>query len=96
MVNGNSESGNTLYCTKCRKEIPNGFKFCTSCGTPLVKNRGLQIDGDQIASHDDICPKCGYKLAPQSRFCTNCGNRISTLRLVSRCPHCGTDAKPGQ
>ncbi|WP_370005464.1 zinc ribbon domain-containing protein [Methanothermobacter sp. KEPCO 2] len=98
MVNENSESGNTLYCTKCRKEIPNGFKFCTNCGTLIVKNRGLHIDGEQITSHDDIkiCPECGYKLAPQSRFCTNCGKRISTLRVVSRCPHCGKDAKPGQ
>lgn len=98
MVNENSESGNTLYCMKCRKEIPNGFKFCTNCGTPIVKNSGLHIDGEQITLHDDIkiCPECGHNLAPQSRFCTNCGNRISTLRVVSRCPHCGKDAKPGQ
>jgi len=98
MVNENSESGNALYCTECGEKILDGFKFCTSCGAPLVKNGGLNIDRDQIASHDDIkiCPECGHRLTPQSRFCTNCGNRISTLRVASRCPHCGTDAKAGQ
>ncbi|ADL58454.1 conserved hypothetical protein [Methanothermobacter marburgensis str. Marburg] len=98
MANGNSESSNTLYCMECREKIPDGFKFCTSCGAPVVKNRGLHIEGEQIASHDNIkiCPECGYKLTLQSRFCTNCGNRIGTLMVASSCPHCGTDAKPGQ
>lgn len=24
-----------MFCRNCGKEIPNGFRFCAECGTPI-------------------------------------------------------------
>jgi len=33
---GGSKHGLIPFCTKCGKQIPENFKFCTSCGTPVA------------------------------------------------------------
>lgn len=53
-----------MICTKCKKEIPEGMKFCPSCGEPVSK---LQY-----------CPKCGSKLKEGLHFCPKCGNDLRT------------------
>jgi adenylate cyclase len=47
-------------CPACGSENPAGFRFCGSCGSPLVTN----------------CPNCGAETPPGFRFCGTCGHPL--------------------
>ncbi|HEV3123128.1 MAG TPA: adenylate/guanylate cyclase domain-containing protein [Candidatus Dormibacteraeota bacterium] len=46
-----------MNCPGCRAEIPNGAKFCPSCGLRVSRT----------------CPNCGAVPAAEHRFCLECG-----------------------
>lgn len=53
----------TMICTKCGNEIPDGAKFCPSCGAV-----------SQAAPEKKLyCEKCGLELMNGAKFCSVCG-----------------------
>lgn len=51
-------------CPNCKAEVADGVKFCTKCGTAIVKEEKIQ------------CPKCSSMLAAGVKFCTVCGTSL--------------------
>ncbi|MGH9167493.1 MAG: adenylate/guanylate cyclase domain-containing protein [Acidimicrobiia bacterium] len=47
-------------CPACGSDNPAGFRFCGSCGSPLVA----------------ACPNCGAETPPGFRFCGACGRSL--------------------
>ena len=47
-------------CPHCHAQVPQGAKFCSSCGAKLVNN----------------CPECGAAVTPGSKFCSQCGKAL--------------------
>jgi len=44
-------------CRQCEQDLPQGFAFCTRCGTPVGQN----------------CAHCGFANPGDARFCGGCG-----------------------
>jgi membrane protease subunit (stomatin/prohibitin family) len=53
----------TIPCPKCQTPIPEGSKFCGSCGSALPSGAA--------------CPKCQAAVAPGAKFCGNCGQSMA-------------------
>jgi len=51
-------------CRKCKSEIEDSAKFCSSCGAPAK---------DPIEKTKDACPDCGAEVKPYAKFCRICG-----------------------
>ena len=49
-----------MNCAGCGTINPDGAKFCSACGTPLVRR----------------CPVCNAEVAPIARFCHECGTAL--------------------
>ena len=58
---------NTILCSNCGTENPDNFKFCSSCGSELIKKIELQVK---------TCPQCNSVFETESAFCGNCGTRL--------------------
>ncbi len=59
-----------MRCSACGSENEEEFRFCGTCGTPLVKPRRVQPDTLP-------CPQCGYANEGNSKFCQECGTKIA-------------------
>lgn len=55
-----------MICTKCNNEIPDGAKFCTSCGAPVSAQA-------PESEKRYFCEKCGLELSRGAKFCSVCG-----------------------
>ncbi len=65
-----------VFCMNCGKQLPNGAKFCDSCGTATGQvsnqtNRQFEYDGtihkcpncgDIIDAYESVCEACGYEI----------------------------------
>lgn len=47
----------TLLCHSCGASLPDGARFCSTCGSPLAKP----------------CASCGAEVPSDAKFCLNCG-----------------------
>lgn len=54
-----------MICTKCNNEIPDGAKFCPSCGAVAASA--------PESEKKFYCEKCGLELMKGARFCSVCG-----------------------
>lgn len=70
---------------KCGASVPQGAKFCPSCGAPqgttcpkcgAALPPGAKFCQSCGASLQAACPKCGAKLEPGAKFCPSCGSPI--------------------
>lgn len=68
-----------IQCAQCHAELPDGAKFCFSCGAKV----------EVLAENEMICPKCGQK-TPKGKFCMQCGQK-----LINVCPNCGKEVPEG-
>lgn len=68
-----------MNCSKCNKDLKEGAKFCTSCGTPVAE---VRIEA-QSAPAGSSCTKCGVALKSGAKFCTSCGTPITHSSAVS-------------
>lgn len=57
-----------MYCPHCKKEMPDGMKFCGSCGSPLTE----EPTGPQMS-----CPSCGRTYPAGTTFCGICGTALA-------------------
>jgi membrane protease subunit (stomatin/prohibitin family) len=72
-------------CVKCGVSVPQGSKFCPSCGAPQQAScpkcgatlpQGAKFCPSCGAAIQAACQKCGAKLEPGAKFCPNCGNPV--------------------
>ena len=66
-------------CPKCGAELPDGAKFCLSCGEKIQRDDGTVV-----------CPNCG-KTVPKGKFCFECGYKFAE----NVCPKCGAKLPEG-
>lgn len=79
-----------ITCPTCKVQLPEGAKFCASCGNKIQEgvecpNCKAQLPagakfcmscGTKI-DQEVLCPGCQTKLPPGAKFCLSCGNKIS-------------------
>lgn len=86
------QAANMRICPKCNASVPNGMKFCGSCGNMMeapaikCKNCGAEIPkgmrfcgqcGTPVAAPPAVCSQCGAELVEGMKFCGRCGNRVT-------------------
>ena len=86
-----SQAAAVKICPKCNATVPEGMKFCGSCGslieTPKKKcaNCGAEIPegmrfcgqcGTPVYAGPKICANCGAEIPEGMKFCGRCGNRV--------------------
>ena len=77
----------TMACPHCGAQIPQGSKFCPSCGkdTTIAKVACVKC-GAQIPQGTKFCPECGQ--SQEGTKCAKCGAEMSAGTKF--CPECGT------
>ncbi|MCR4591483.1 MAG: SPFH domain-containing protein [Lachnospiraceae bacterium] len=83
-------AGAPTICGKCGAAVPEGMKFCGSCGSPVeapvqtCANCGAQIPagmkfcgvcGSPVGPVKRVCSRCGAELMEGMKFCGICGNK---------------------
>lgn len=72
-------------CVKCGANVPQGSKFCPSCGAPQMAScpkcgaalpQGAKFCPSCGAATQATCQKCGARLEAGAKFCPNCGNQV--------------------
>ena len=53
-----------VTCPKCQANVPQGSKFCPSCGNTMA------------APQTAACPNCGKPVSIGAKFCPECGQKI--------------------
>ena len=60
-------------CKKCGKEIDEGVKFCSSCGTAVQQ----AAPKETTEKKPGYCAKCGKPVDGGVKFCPSCGTAVS-------------------
>ena len=68
---GGAPAPASVSCPKCQAAVPQGAKFCGSCGNAMPQA--------------SACPKCQASVAPGAKFCSNCGNLMATTSACPKC-----------
>ncbi len=61
-----------MQCPSCNKNVPEGAKFCVSCGAPIVEK--------------SFCTACGAEVNPELPFCSKCGVALATAQKAAATP----------
>ena len=73
-----------IGCPSCSAQVPQGSKFCPSCGTKIEMSKK--------------CPKCSVELPAGAKFCPECGTSALPAKCscgaevpagAKFCPECG-------
>lgn len=59
-----------MNCPECQREVPEGNRFCSACGTGLTPA-------------PSICPQCGSSISTSEKFCGQCGRNLSRFLPVA-------------
>lgn len=70
-----------MYCSNCGKELQNGAKFCSECGTKIGSQ--CSSNSSKIRSNN-ICPSCGSIM--KREWIRDDENEIIGSKLY--CTHC--------
>lgn len=63
------------FCTNCGQEVPDGAKFCQSCGAATSEN-SLNRQGKRKQIYEgeiSRCPNCGEQISAFEVICHSCG-----------------------
>ncbi len=86
--------GGSMPCSKCGSLIPQGVRFCPSCGqavgAPAAAAPGVPCTkcGQPVPAGVKFCPNCGTAAPPASRKCPKCQADVPGASKF--CPNCGT------
>ncbi len=61
-----------IICSKCGKELREGTRFCTECGSVIPEKK--------------VCAGCGKELGEGAAFCTSCGTRVGAAPSSASVP----------
>lgn len=70
------------FCVNCGKELPNGARFCSECGTSIKNYENIQKE----TIYDGVvhkCPQCGELLDSFVINCPACGYELRGAKKVS-------------
>ena len=67
-----------MFCSNCGKQIDNGAKFCSFCGT-AVNKQSSNVTIDNMLK----CPNCGAPLSSLGVSCPSCGMIFSSKTTSS-------------
>lgn len=82
-------SGPTQACPKCNTQVPEGAKFCISCGAAMATMQFCHNCGAKVPGGAKFCGNCGEAQGePAKPTCSNCGADLPGG--VKFCPECGT------
>lgn len=73
-----------MICPKCGVTLPDGAKFCGSCGSRVTETPAPQptftapviTPAPQPTHAENVCPGCGEPLPAGATFCINCGAKL--------------------
>lgn len=67
---------NGVRCVNCNSVMPDGFKFCTNCGTVITVPEAAPAQEEEAPVSDTkVCVMCGKELTLDAAFCTECGSK---------------------
>lgn len=72
-------------CAKCGAAVPEGAKFCPSCGEKQVSGSFCPECGAAVPAGAKFCPECGKKVG--ASVCAKCGAELAAGAKF--CPECG-------
>lgn len=77
-----------VVCPNCKANVPDGQKFCGSCGQTLLapKSRCIKCSSE-MNSGLKFCPECGARQTAEIT-CSGCGKKLDGG--VKFCTECGT------
>ncbi len=82
-MQGMYAQGPSTPCSKCGALVPQGTRFCPSCGAPMGAAPAAAAAGAP-------CPKCGQPTAAGAKFCPSCGASLAPP-APRKCPKCNAD-----
>lgn len=72
-------------CAKCGAAVPEGAKFCPSCGEKQASGSFCPECGAAVPTGAKFCPECGKKMG--ASVCAKCGAELAAGAKF--CPECG-------
>lgn len=75
-----------MYCFNCGQQIPDGSRFCSTCGTPQV-----HTSADGTTSAETVNIDGTHSFIPA--MCPNCNAHmnVNSVAKIARCEACGTE-----
>ncbi len=75
-------------CPKCNGRVPEGHRFCSSCGQSLEVQKVKCVKCEsQLENGSKFCPQCGAAQIIEIK-CSGCGKQLENGAKF--CPECGT------
>ena len=73
-----------MFCSNCGNKLPDGAKFCNSCGVAVVSNTAT-TEERKTAYDGEVrkCPNCGDVIDAYETVCETCGYEIRGRKATS-------------
>ncbi|WP_026669342.1 zinc-ribbon domain-containing protein [Butyrivibrio sp. AE3006] len=74
------------FCMNCGQQLPEGAKFCFSCGTPLGNVKGDNSNQSSEMPRQETmvkCPNCGSSIGRMDATCPYCGAQITNKGVAN-------------
>ena len=89
------QAAGVRICPKCNAVVPEGMKFCGSCGSPIETPKKICANcGAEIPEGMRFCGQCGTPVSAGPKICAQCGAEIP--EGMKFCGRCGTRVEQGE
>ncbi len=69
------------YCMNCGQQLPDGARFCSTCGTPAGETSNNSQRQQEWAGRIVKCPMCGEDIPSFTGICPSCSHEINSARI---------------